>query len=202
VRPDREALRDNLRYTQALTPDLQTKMEVLGRMMDLARSGGVSAGDEGDMRVLRYLAGEGTLIRMPYRSFSEASFPDARRAACEVLGYIGGKLSREILFDVLGAETEPMVLSQAVVSLGKITGEPDTEVIRVFTLLLEGKVLAGGGDDRLAAALLGAIDKLADSKSGIHDEGLFRALIRVPDAPLAPTLRRRARLLIEKMKGF
>jgi hypothetical protein len=202
VLPNRQAVRDQIRYGQALAPDLRTKMEVINRITDMARSGGVSAEDAGTLRVLRYLAGEGTLLRRANGGPSGGGFPEARRASCAALGYIGGKASREILLDVLAAETESLVLSQAVASLGKITDEPDDEVIRVFTLLLERKVLAGVGADSLTDALLGAIGKLADSQSGIHDERLFRTLIRVLDAPLGPSLRRKTMLLLEKLKGF
>jgi hypothetical protein len=202
VRPNREAVREELRYARALTPDVQTKMDVLSRIINQAKSGGVSPEDKTTMMVLRYLAGEGTLAIKSNGSFSALDFPDARRAACEALGYIGGKSAREILLDVLKAETEPSVLSQAVFSLGTMNAEPDGELIRIFTALLERRVLAPGGDNNLAAALLNVIDKLADSKTGIRDEQLFIALIRMLDAPLTRDVRNKTMLLIEKMKGF
>ncbi|MDR1316051.1 MAG: HEAT repeat domain-containing protein [Spirochaetales bacterium] len=202
VRPDREALRQELRLGQALAPDLHMKMDILGQIMNKARAGGISPEDKNIMQVLRYLAGEGTLTRMPSRSLSEADFPEARRASCEVLGYIGGKSSREILLAVLKAENTSFVLSQAVISLGKITDEADAELTRAFTSLLERKILSGGGDEPLAAALLSAVDKLAGSKSGIQDEDLFRALMRMLDLPLTRNLRQKTMLLIEKITGF
>jgi HEAT repeat protein len=201
VLPNRDSVRRELHYAQALAPDLQTKMDLINRIMDSARSGGVSPEDAGAMRVLRYLAGEGTLRLTADRS-SPANFPEARRASCEALGYIGGESSREILLSVLKVENESMVLSEAVVALGKITAEPDEEIIQVFLFLLEKKVLAAGGDNNLAAALLNTIDKLADSKNGVRSEELFRSLMRIPDSPLMQTVRRKAMLLIEKMKGF
>jgi hypothetical protein len=202
VRPGSEAAREELGYAQALAPDLAIKLGVINRIGNKARAGGVSPEDKSAMQILRYLAGEGTLILKPYQSFAAVSFPEARRASCEVLGYIGGEPSREILLGVLRAESEPMVLSEAVFSLGKITTEPDAEIIQAFTALLEKKVLVSGGDNNLALALLGSIDKLADSKDGIHDENLFRTLLRMLDTSLMQNVRQRAMLLIEKLKGF
>jgi hypothetical protein len=184
-------------------PDMRTKLAVIAEIRDEARAGGVSPEDKSVLGVLRYLALEGThTLNRGNPSLTPQGFPEARRDSCETLGYIGGEVSREILLAVLRAEGEPMVLSQAAAALGRITAEPDDEITLVFTSLLETKVLAPGGDNSLAAALLQTLEKFAASKTGIRDVRLFRTLMRIPDAPLAPSVRRRARSLIEKMKGF
>jgi hypothetical protein len=202
VRPGREVLRDEIRYARAFAPDMQTKLALIAEIRDKARQGGVSPEDKSALRVLRYLAGEGTLTLKRGTASASQGFPEARRASCEALGYIGGPSAREILFAVLEAEGEPMVLSEAVFALGRITEEADDELTAVFTALLEAKILIPRGDNNLAMALLHTLEKFADSKAGIHDEGLFRVLMRMLDEPLAPQVRRKARILIEKMKGF
>ena len=202
VRPGREVLREEIRYAQALAPDIQTKLSVIAEIRERARAGGVSAEDKNVLRVLRYLAGEGTLTMKRNQILPAANFPEARRSSCETLGYIGGEASREILLSVLKTDTEPMVLSEAAVALGKITPTPDEEIISVFMNLLKTKVLAPGADNNLAMALLGTLDKFAGSRAGLRDENLFRCLMRILDAPLMPVVRQKARALIEKMKGF
>jgi HEAT repeat protein len=200
VRPNREALREEIFYARAFAPDMQTKLTVIAEIREKAQKGGVSPEDKSALRILRYLAGEGTLRRS--QAPAPQGFPEARRASCETLGYIGGPSAREILLAVLKTEGEPMVLSEAVFALGRITEEADEELAAVFTSLLETKVLVSGGDNNLAAALLHTLEKFADSKAGIRNEGLFRVLLRMLDEPLAPQVRRKARVLIEKMKGF
>jgi hypothetical protein len=200
--PGRAAVRRELRYAQALAPDVRTKLTVIAEISDRAKAGGIAAEDKNTLGILRYLAEEGTRSMKQNQSFAAKSFPEARRASCEALGYIGGEGAREILIGVLQTDPEPMVLSEAAFALGKITTEPDEELLGVFRNLLETKVLVSGGDNNLAAALLAAIGKLADSEAGVRDEGLFRALMRVLDAPLTPAVRQKARQLIEKMKGF
>lgn len=202
VRPDREVLRGEILSARASAPDMRTKLAVVAEIRDKARSGGVSPEDKSVLGVLRYLAGEGTLSFERGPASAPQGFPEVRRDSCETLGYIGGEAAREILLAVLRAEGEPMVLSQAVAALGRITGQPDEEIIAAFTLLLETRVLVPGADNNLAMALIETLQKFAASKEGVHDVNLFRALMRIPDAPLAPSVRRRARILIEKMKGF
>jgi HEAT repeat protein len=202
LRPGRAAVQRELRYAQALAPDMRTKLTVIAEIRDRAMAGGIAAEDKNALGILRYLTEEGTRSRNQNQSFAAKSFPEARRASCEALGYIGGGTSREILISVLELDPEPMVLSEAVFALGKITTEPDEKILGAFRNLLETKVLVSGGDNNLAMALLSAIGKLADSETGVRDEELFRALMRILDTPLSPAVRQKARQLIEKMKGF
>jgi hypothetical protein len=202
VTPGRAAVQRELGYARALAPDIQTKLAVISEIREKARSGGVPADDQNTLRLLRYLAEEGTRNLAQNQRFAAKSFPEARRASCEVLGFVGGQTSREILLDVLKADPEPMVLSEAVFALGKITAEPDEEIILALRVLLKTKILVPGGDNNLAMALLGTIEKLVDSKTGLRDERLFGGLLLMLEAPLSQSVRQKTRRLIGKMTGF
>jgi hypothetical protein len=201
VVPGGMSLSDQLLLAQALVPDIHAKLRVIEELKIRARAGGVSPADRNAVRILQYLAEEGILTPPGGRRIASRNFPEARRASCEVLGYIGGKEAKDILISVLKTDNEPMVLSEAVFALGKIETAPDKELVDILASLIEKKILISW-DNNFAYALLAAVEKLTDTPAGIHDETLFRGLIRMLDAPLAPQVKIKTRRLIEKMKGF
>ncbi|MCL1818618.1 MAG: HEAT repeat domain-containing protein, partial [Spirochaetaceae bacterium] len=172
VLPQRELLRREIRYARALVPELHSKLGVIAELGDRARAGGLSPEDADALRILRYLAGEGTITLKRGPVAAARGFPEARRASCEVLGLVGGDAAREILLEVLKTEPQPMVLAEAAFALGKITPEPRDDITALFRYLLETKVLVPGADNNLAMALLTTLDKFADSRAGIRDEDL------------------------------
>lgn len=195
-------VQDQLLYAQAALPELQSKLSVLDTLYGRARSGGISPADRNILFILRHIALESTKARSTAgKTPANRDFPEARRASCEVLGYIGGERSVQILLDVLRFDDEPMVLSDALSALAKTAFFIDSDIIEVLTRILEKKILVSH-DAHLTYAFIFALDRLCAAPPGIRDERIFLGLLKFLDGPFPLIIKNRAKLIVEKLKNF
>ncbi len=197
--PGAAAVRERLLFAQAVSPNRETKFSALREIGGGIETGTLSPNDGNVLSILAYLAQEGVKSETRGGSPGERDFPDVRRASCELLGRIGGEGAKRTLLSVLETESEPMVLSEAVYALALIGGRPDPKIVQVLTRLLEVRVLAKN-DDNLAFTCLLAIEKLDTREHRIDDPGLYRALLRLLDAPLIGEVRRKALDVIDRLR--
>jgi hypothetical protein len=122
---------------------------------------------------LQYLALENNqvVIRSAGLGVVTNNFPDIRAKACEYLGDFPSVESKDTLISVLHNTTgeDPMVLAEAIRSLGKIGINDDDEVIRAIDTTISHYSDLGIAEDRLAVYTLFAINDLAEKNHGIKD---------------------------------
>jgi HEAT repeat protein len=190
---------DRLLFAQAQTSDPGMKLQVINDLAARARAGVLSPKDRTSLFILRYLAEEG--VRSKVITSPGRNFPEVRRAACEILGMVGGPESASILISVLETETEPMVLSEAVFALGKTGVPPERDIMELLTRIIDNHVLPKG-DNNLAFACLLSVEKFEQAGTGIDDPALFRALIKVAEAPFIGDVRRKAMAVLDRLRSI
>lgn len=143
--------------------------------LDYARKS-IDAGRKNDevRGSLEYLALENTevLVRSAGLGVVTNNFPDVRMKACEYLGDFPTVDSKDALVRViLNSKTEdPMVLAEAIRSLGKIGMNDGDEVVDAIAYSVNHFANVGMSEDRLAVYTMFAFTDLAD-KNLIKDMG-------------------------------
>jgi len=197
--PGAAAVRSRLLFAQAASPDRESKFHALREIGGNIETGTISPNDGNVLSILTYLAQEGVKSETRGGFPSERNYPDVRRASCALLGRMGGEGAKKTLLSVIESESEPMVLSEAVYALALIGGKPDPKILQILTRLLEVHVLAKY-DDNLAYTCLLAVEKLDTPEHRMDDPDLYRAILRMLDAPLMGEVRRKAFDVIDRLR--
>jgi hypothetical protein len=122
---------------------------------------------------LEYLALENTevLVRSAGLGVVTNNFPDVRMKACEYLGEFPSVESKDTLVRViLNSKVEdPMVLAEAIHSLGMIGMNDNDEVVDAIAHSVDHFANVGMSEDRLAVYTMFAFTDLAEKNHGIKD---------------------------------
>jgi HEAT repeat protein len=162
--------------------------------------GRVGDSDEAVLTVLDSLAGEGvsSSVRSGGRVIND--FPEVRRQAVQILGEIGGEVSKDILFRVVRDDPEPMVLSEAVYALGVIGENTNMETTLYLADVLKRNTARVNPDNNLAFACLLSLEKLMGSEEGIADPEVLTALLDVVSGNYIQSVRLKALDVIYQLR--
>jgi len=135
-----------------------------------------------DMRnSLQYLALENNQVITRSAGLGAATnnYPDIRMKACEYLGEFPSVESKNALVQVIGnsKKEDPMVLAEAIRSLGRIGMNDNDEVIHAISDSVSHFSKVGASEDRLAVYTLFALSDLAEKNHGIKDMASVTNLI-------------------------
>jgi hypothetical protein len=150
--------------------------------LDYARRG-VDAGRKSDdvRSSLQYLALENTevVVRSGGVGATTNNFPDIRRQACILLGNFPSAESKDTLVRVLrnSKAEDPMVLAEAIRSLGKIGMNDNDEVVQSIADSVSHFDNVGMSEDRLAVYTLFALSDLAEKSHGLKDMDLVTSTV-------------------------
>ena len=147
---------------------------------------------------LEYLGLEGILNRSQESGRLINNFPDVRRETARQLGILGTPEARDILLTLIYYENEPMVLQEAVKSLGDIGIDDNGRTISTIAWIFH-KFHNTVPDNLLAFATIEAIEKLAGS--GIRNPAAVELLVRIADGPYIPVVRNRAMAVLETFRS-
>jgi hypothetical protein len=127
------------------------------------------------------------------------NFPDIRARACEYLGDFPTVETKDALVRVVLAETEPMVLSSAIRSLGKVGMNDGDEVTQDIAFIVRRfDVLAP--DNSLAYSALVALRAIAEKNKGIKDPSAIQAIIRIASGNYIMPVRTEATKLLDDLR--
>ncbi len=187
--------KDLLLLKQALVPDQSIKLQVLDELETRFRLGGISSGDRPVLYILKQLVEEGVSVRI--HSETPRTFPEVRRKAAFLLGYIGGTEARRILCGILFQDPEPMVITEAIHALRRHslprTYEESAALVTVFSRHILPKK-----DANLAyAALLLLRDTPLEFHTPFSSE-LFSYVITIPDLPFPKEVKTLAKEVIKR----
>lgn len=139
------------------------------------------------VRLLERLAGTG-LIDVDYRNQKVINnFPDVRAEAAATLGEIGSAGSRWTLIHVVQAEQDPYALSQEITALGRLGFDGDGSSARAITSAFP-RAGTYPPDNRLAAAIVDALDMIAAS-SGSMSRRALETLFMISNGPYSEQVR-------------
>ncbi len=150
-------------------------------------------------QALEYLALEGSVNQTRENGRLVNNYPDVRTRAATYLGDLGTEEAKDSLMKILLADPEPMVLTEAIKSLGKIgLNEEEQTVEAIAWVVTRFDVL--NPDNLLALSALDTFEKLAAANGGIKDPAAVRTIIRIAEGPYITPVRARARELLNTMR--
>jgi hypothetical protein len=130
---------------------------------------------------LQYLALENNevVVRGGGLGVSTNNYPDIRRQACILLGEFPSVESKDTLIKVLHNSKieDPMVLAEAIRSLGKIGMNDNNEVVQAIADSISHFSNVGMSEDRLAVYALFALTDLAEKNNGLKDMGVATSTV-------------------------
>jgi len=155
-----------------------------------------------DIRLtLEYLSREGrrTVARENGRIMN--NFPDVRRQAARYLGQIGTEEARDALIEICQFENEPMVLQEAIKSLGDIGLNDNNETIANIAWVMR-RFDNLNPDNLMALATIDAFEKIARKNGGISSPDAIQTLIRISEGQYIRPVQERARQLIAELRSY
>ena len=149
---------------------------------------------------LELLSMEGTMNQARERGRLMNDFPEVRREAARYLGILGTEEARAALIRICTSESEPMVLQEALRSLGHID-LPDSEGA-ISTIVWIGNRFNNttSPDNLIALSAVDALDRIAARSGGLQDPTAIQLLIRISEGSYAPPVRERARQTLVNLR--
>ena len=151
------------------------------------------------VNALHSLAGEGIKKQVRQNNRLMNNYPEVRARACTLLGEIPTEESKAALYDIAKEDKEPMVVSAAVRSLGKI-GLNDNDDVVSMIIYVERKFAHTNPTSSLAYDVLNAYEQLAptvkDKKAMIQSITAIAA-----DGNYAVPVRKRALNLLKTLQS-
>jgi hypothetical protein len=167
-------------------------------------SNAIERGNTGDeIRMsLEFLAFEGTVNRATEDKRLIHDYPDIRRVAVRYLGQINTVESKIALIRLCTAEREPMVLMEAIRSLGEIDAGSSDDAVTVIVWVFNRSNVSMAPDGLLALSAIEALDKIAQRSNGIRDPAAFQLLGRISEGLYPTAVKERARKAISDMRRY
>lgn len=149
-------------------------------------------------QALEYLSMEGVMNQARENGRLVNNFPLARREAAKYLGQLGSKEAQTALINICRYEPEPMVLQEAIKSLGDCADENSNALEAIVWIVGRFNVL--NPDNLMALAAVDAIAKIANRNGGIKDPGAAALLIRIADGPYIRPVQNKARQVLNDLR--
>jgi len=107
--------------------------------------------------------------------------------------------TKDTLLRVALSDREPMVISAAIRSLGKIGINDNDEVTQTIAFIVN-KYDILQPDNSLAFETLVAIERLVDAGTGIKDPSIIRTVLRIADGNYIIPVKQKARQVLDKLR--
>ena len=193
----RETMENMIIREQSQTDSREMKMLALTIIGEAIERGNKSD----DVRhALEYMGMEGTLNRARENGRLSNNFPDVRRESAKYLGQMGTEEAKDALLKIIYYDNEPMVLQEAIKSLGDIGIDDNGRTLEAIAWAFK-KFDNTVPDNLLALSAVDAIEKLI-SANGLRDPSTVQMLLRVAEGPYIKVVQDRARqALVNIRKG-
>jgi HEAT repeat protein len=149
---------------------------------------------------LEFLSLEGTMNKTRQRGRLMNDFPDVRRQAARHLGTLGTPEAKAALIRICTADNEPMVLQEAIKSLGMIGTNENDEAVATIVWVANRLNFSAAPDNLLALAAVDSLDKISQKNGGLRDPNAIQLLIRISEGHYAPPVKERARQALIDMR--
>ncbi|MDR2901092.1 MAG: HEAT repeat domain-containing protein [Treponema sp.] len=163
----------------------------------------IDNGNTGDdiRQALEYLALEGSVNQTRESGRVTNNYPDVRTRAVTYLGTLGTEEAKDTLIKVLLADPEPMVLTEAVKSLGNIGINDEEQTVEAISWIVTRFDILNP-DNLLALSAIDAFEKIAESNGGIKSPAVVRTIIRIAEGPYINPVRSKARELLSSLRSY
>jgi len=179
-------------------PSLDQKMLALRYIGDAIDRG--NTGDE-IRQALEYLATEGVLSQARENGRLVNNYPQARREAAKYLGQLGTPEARVALINICNYDPEPMVIQEAIKSLGDTVKEDSDKALQAIVWIV-GRFDVLNPDNLMALSAVDAIAKIAERNNGIRYPNAIQLLIRIGDGPYIRPVQNRAKQVLADLRKY
>jgi HEAT repeat protein len=128
------------------------------------------------------------------------NFPDVRRLSAKYLGQIGTEEARKSLLDICQFENEPMVLQEAIKSLGDIGVNDNNDTIIIISWVFS-RFDNLNPDNLMALATIDAFENIARQNNGINHPEAVRTLTRIAEGKYITPVKERAVQLLSDLRN-
>jgi HEAT repeat protein len=129
------------------------------------------------------------------------NFPDVRRQSARLLGELGTEEARKSLLEICQFENEPMVLQEAIKSLGDIGTNNNNETVIIIAWVVS-RFDNLNPDNLMAIATIDAFENIAKKNNGISSPEAIRILTRISEGHYIRPVQDRARQLLADLRGY
>jgi hypothetical protein len=183
---------------QSRTDNRDMKMVALEYINDAINRGNKSD----DIRsALEYLSLEGVINIARENGRVVNNFPDVRVKAATALGKLGTPEAKDTLLKMVNRDNEPMVITEAIKSLGLIGMNNADEVTQTICWTVN-RFNTLNPDNMLALSAIDAFDKIAVANNGIKDRNVLELLFKIANGFYIPAVKNRASELLEKLRQY
>jgi HEAT repeat protein len=152
-------------------------------------------------QTLEFLSREGRRTIATENGRVVNNFPDVRRQSARYLGQMGTEEARKTLLDICQFENEPMVLQEAIKSLGDIgVIENDDAIVIISWIVARFDNL--NPDNLMALATIDAFESFARKNNGISSPEAVRTLVRITEGHYITPVKERARELLAELRSY
>jgi hypothetical protein len=130
------------------------------------------------------------------------NYPDVRTEACTYLGVLGTEAAKQALIKVVYADNEPMVITEAIKSLGIIGDNKDGRASQAISSIVNKYDVLDLPDNRLALAALVSIEQLADKNGGMDSSSLEVVMLMAEGNKYITPVKSKAQEIIKKLTKF
>jgi HEAT repeat protein len=129
------------------------------------------------------------------------NFPDVRRQSARLLGQMGTAEAQRSLLEITQFENEPMVLQEAIKSLGDIGINDNNETVAHIAWVMR-RFDNLNPDNLMAIATIDAFEKIARANNGLNSPEAIQLLARIADGHYVTPVRERARQLLAELRTY
>lgn len=173
------------------------KLKALEFIRNMVDKGKVGDSNKEVISLIEELGSEGTTKQVVEKGRMVNDFPDVRREAAEILGQVGGAQAREALLNMATKDKEPMVVSEAVYSLGLIGGGDQQARIEAVIVAIVKNQDVVKPDSNFAYAAVSALEMLGKKNNGKVSQEVFVALLRIQNGNYIRPVREKARQVLD-----
>jgi hypothetical protein len=127
---------------------------------------------------LEYLSLEGNQNRTMQGGRQMNNYPDVRRLAVRYLGRIESKESKSALIRICDSENEPMVLQEAIRSLGMIGLNDNDDAVNAIVWVADHNLKSNNPDNLIALAAIDALEMLR-KKNNTVNTGALQLIVNI-----------------------
>lgn len=177
------------------------KLKALEYIASMIEAGKVSDKSIDVISLLDELGSEGSTKEVRENNRLINDYPEVRRQAAELLGQVGGQKSKEILITMALKDKEPMVISEAVYSLGLLGGDDSGRVENIIASLVKSQD-AVRPDNNFAYAAISALEMIGKKKTGQVRPDVFVALIQIAQGNYIRAVRSKALKVLDQFRKY
>jgi HEAT repeat protein len=170
-------------------------LEYIGEAIDRGNKG------EEIRTALEFLSLEGVVNISRENGRVINNFPDVRRAAASYLGKLGTVEAKDTLLKMVSRDNEPMVVTEAIRSLGTIGMNNADEVTQIISLTVN-RFTVLNPDNFMALSALDAFSRIAKTNNGIKDRSVLETIIKITEGPYIRPVQDRARELLKELRQY